>query len=89
MFPQLKQAWPLDVEWPGFPSPQQQYSRALFEERPPLRKLSVVADADLLAAAADLRLAPEILLTGLLQHRYINLLRYRDDGPPPDAKRRP
>ena len=41
----------------------------------------MVADADLLAAPGDHRVTPAALLTGLLTHPYIKLLRYRDEGP--------
>jgi hypothetical protein len=54
----------------------------LFEKRPPLRKLVVLADADLLADPDDGTLNPTVLLTGLLTHPYIKLLRYRDAGSP-------
>ena len=41
----------------------------------------MVADADLLAAPDDHGVTPAALLTGLLTHPYIKLLRYRDEGP--------
>jgi hypothetical protein len=41
-----------------------------------------------LAAPDDYSLSPKVLLTGLLTHPYIKLLRYRDDGPPADAPRK-
>jgi hypothetical protein len=74
-------------EWPGGPQPHTYPSEALFEMRPPLRKLVVLADAELLAAPDDLALSPTVLLTGLLTHPYIKLLRYRDAGPHADAPR--
>lgn len=68
-------------EWPEEPRPQEGTPRALFKARPPLRKLVAVADADLLATPGDHRVTPAALLTGLLTHPYIKLLRYRDEGP--------
>lgn len=76
-------------EWPTWPRPYQQVSSALFEERPALRKLIVLADAELLAADDDNTLSSKVVLTGLLTHPYIKLLRYRDEGPFADALRRP
>lgn len=76
-------------EWPNGPQPHTYPSGALFEERPALRKLIVLADAGLLAAPDDYTVSPQVLLTGLLTHPYIKLLRYRDTGPPPaDAPRK-
>jgi hypothetical protein len=46
-----------------------------------LRKLVVVSDADLLAAPDDAAVTQAALLTGLLTHPFINLLRYRDEEP--------
>jgi Family of unknown function (DUF5677) len=66
-------------EWPDGPQPHTHSTWALFEMRPPLRNLVVLADADLLAAPDDYTLNPRVLLTGLLTHPYMKLLRYRDD----------
>jgi hypothetical protein len=74
-------------EWPDVPQPHTYPSGALFEMRPPLRKLVVLADADLLADPHDQAVNPAVLLTGLLTHPYIKLLRYRDGGPPADLPR--
>ena len=74
-------------EWPVWPPPGRRLSGALFEERPALRKLLVLADADLLANANDSTLSQKVLLTGLLTHPYIKVLRYRDQGPPADMRR--
>ncbi len=68
-------------EWPEEPRSQAGTPRPLFEARPPLRKLAVVSDSDLLAAPDDHGVTPSALLTGLLTHPYIKLLRYRDEGP--------
>ena len=76
-------------EWPEWPLPFQQLSGALFEPRPQLRRLMVLADAELLAEPDDYTLSPKTVLTGLLAHSYIKLLRYRDDGPFPAVHRRP
>lgn len=91
MLPSLDRSDPVmrrTPEWPGGPQPHTYPSGALFEMRPPLRKLVVLADADLLAAPDDPTLNPTVLLTGLLTHPYIKLLRYRDAGPPADAPRK-
>ena len=68
-------------EWPEEPQSQAGTPLPLFEARLPLRKLVVVSDADLLAAPDDHGGTPAALLTGLLTHPYIKLLRYRDEGP--------
>lgn len=56
---------------------------ALFSARPPLRKLQVMIDVEVLerAGAKD---ADDLddLLAGLLHHRLVCLFRYRDGGPP-------
>ncbi|MGH3122754.1 MAG: hypothetical protein ACRDND_17255, partial [Streptosporangiaceae bacterium] len=41
----------------------------------------MVSDSDPLAAPDDHDVTPAALLTGLLTHPYIKLLRYRDEGP--------
>ena len=79
---------PQHIDWPEWPKAHQRLSGALFEERPALRKLTVLVDAELLASPDDFSLTPEALLTGLLTHPYIKLLRYRDDGPFPDVPRK-
>jgi hypothetical protein len=71
-------------EWPEETGVQARTPRTLFEARPSLRKLVVVADADLLAAADDPWVTPTTLLTGLLTHSHVKLLRYQDKGPPTD-----
>jgi len=71
-------------EWPEESRAQARTPRALFETRPALRKLVVVSDADLLGAADDSGVTPAALLTGLLGHPFIKLLRYRDEGPAAD-----
>jgi hypothetical protein len=60
----------------------------LFEERPPLRRLIVLADAEMLASLDDPGITPSVVLTGLLTHPYIKLIRYSDEGPGPDVPRR-
>jgi hypothetical protein len=72
-------------EWPEERRTQAGTPRPLFEARQPLRKLVVVADADLLASPDDPGMMRAVLLTGLLTHPYIKLLRYRDEGPTPLA----
>src|SRR5258707_712812 len=90
MIPSLDHSDPVmrrTPDWPDGPQPHSYPSGALFETRPPLRQLVVLADADLLAAPSDFTVNPKVLLSGLLTHPYIKLLRYRDDGPPADAPR--
>jgi hypothetical protein len=53
----------------------------LFQPRPALRKLAVLADADLLTAPDDVDMTRAALLTGLLTHPYLKVLRYQDEGP--------
>ncbi len=66
-------------EWSEEPQAQAGTPRPLFEARPPLRKLVVLADADLLDVPGDGGMTRTALLAGLLTHPYIKLLRYRDD----------
>lgn len=75
-------------DWLDWPPPATRVTGALFEERPALRKLVVLADANLLAAVDDSTLSQKVLLTGLLAHPYIKALRYRDEGPPAGTPRR-
>jgi hypothetical protein len=55
----------------------------LFSARPPLRKLQVMIDIEILerAGAKDANDLDD-LLAGLLHHRLVCLFRYRDGGPP-------
>ncbi len=60
-----------------------------FSERPALRKLIVVMEEEIAAAATE-QFGDDLgLLVGLLSHPYITRLRYADDGPPDDAPRVP
>lgn len=91
MIPRLNRAniiVPSKPEWPEWPPPGYRPTGALFEARPSLRKLVVMADAELLASLSDTTLDQKVLLTGLLTHPYIELLRFRDEGPPADVPRR-
>jgi hypothetical protein len=91
LIPRLSRSNPIvpgKSEWPEWPQPGQWLSGALFEARPSLRRLVVLADAELLAPPGDAAMNRKVLLTGLLTHPYIELLRYRDEGSPPDAPRR-
>ncbi len=84
MIPSLARSNPVmrrTPEWPEWPKPHATPSGALFEARPALRKLVVLADAELLASSDDTTLSRKVVLTGLLTHPYIKLLRYRDQGP--------
>jgi len=76
---------PRSPEWPTEPRLQSGHTGALFETRPPLRKLVVLADADLLAAPSDMTLSERAILTGMLKHPYVKLLKYRDAGPASDS----
>jgi hypothetical protein len=76
------------LEWPEWPPRGQRLDGTLFEARPTLRRLVVLADAELLASPSDARLNQKALLTGLLTHPYIELLRFSDEGPPSEAPRR-
>ena len=91
MIPRLNRAnliTPRQPEWPEWPPLGHRPTGALFEARPSLRKLIVLADAELLASPNDATLNQRVLLTGLLTHPYVELLRFRDEGPPPDAPQR-
>jgi hypothetical protein len=74
--------------WPEQLKPYQQLSGALFEERPALRKLVVLVDAELLAPDSDVTISPHALLTGLLTHSYLEVFHYQDNGPPPSVPRK-
>jgi hypothetical protein len=52
-----------------------------------MRKLVVLIDAELLASSDDATLSQNVLLTGLLTHPYVELLRFSNEGPPPNAPR--
>jgi hypothetical protein len=91
LIPRLNRTNPIvrgKPEWPEWPQPGQQLTGALFEARPSLRRLVVFADAELLASPNDATLNQTVLLTGLLTHPYVELLRFSDQGPPADAPRR-
>jgi hypothetical protein len=91
LIPRLNRANPIapgKPEWPEWPQPGQRVTGTLFEARPSLRRLVVLADAELLASPNDATLNQRALLTGLLTHPYIELLRFSDEGPPADAPRR-
>jgi hypothetical protein len=68
-------------EWPGEPQVRANDSWPLFRPRPALRKLAVLADADLLTAPDDAVETRAALLTGLLTHPNLKVLRYQDEGP--------
>jgi hypothetical protein len=74
-------------EWPTWPQEGARPGGALFEARPGFRKLVVLADADVLVVPGNDALSPAAVLTGLLTHPYIDVYRYRDEGPPADAPR--
>jgi len=71
-------------EWPKYSLDE---PSTVFSPRPPLRKLVVVVDHDLLEALSGSRSLEEGLLSGLLSHPYIEVFRISDDGPPVTAKR--
>jgi hypothetical protein len=91
VIPRLARSNPITArqpEWPEWPQSGDRSTGALFEERPALRKLVVLVDAELLASSDDPAITPITLLTGLLTHPYIKFFRYRDEGAPPDVPRR-
>lgn len=66
-------------EWPALP-PDWGMTGSLFEERPALRRIVVMIDAELLTPSGT-AVSPEFVLTALLHHPYMKLIRYRDEGP--------
>lgn len=73
------------VEWPqlsGSPRPT-----TLFRghDRPPLRKLVALVDADLIDQTDALAPVVRRELAGLLNHPYVRSYRYADEGPPSSA----
>ena len=71
-------------EWPTEPPARANTPWPLFQPRPALRKLAVLADADLLTAPDDADMTRAALLTSLLTHPYLRVLRYHDEGPAAD-----
>ena len=71
MIPRLARSSPVTRRKPEWPRPDRHPTGALFEARPSLRKLVVLADAELLATAGDITLSPRVVLSGLLTHPYI------------------
>lgn len=69
-----------DPVWPDFKA---KGPSTVFSPRPPLRKLVVVIDNDLLTS--QLRSNRDSLLDGLLSHQYVEVFRISDDGPAADA----
>lgn len=69
-----------DHVWPDF---EAKGSSTVFSPRPPLRKLVVVIDYELLATQSQSN--RDSLLGGLLTHQYVELFRISDDGPAADA----
>ncbi|WP_159038205.1 hypothetical protein [Streptomyces sp. WM6386] len=72
-----------EFAWPDDASDD---ARELFEPRPPLRKIVVLVDHEILVDDSS-PWSKEALLTGLLTHPYVQVVRYADDGPPPSAAR--
>ncbi|MEU7990094.1 hypothetical protein AB0B56_35045 [Streptosporangium canum] len=89
MIPRMEMPRSASRRRPEWPEPVDRHSAAgaLFEERPPLRKLTVLVDVDVL----DLNEPPEwdqsLILKGLLTHSCIARYWYADEGPPADAPR--
>ncbi|MGN6275848.1 MAG: hypothetical protein ACTHNP_07960 [Solirubrobacterales bacterium] len=71
-------------EWPKYSLDE---PSTVFSPRPPLRKLVVVVDYDLLETLSCSRSSEDSLLSGLLSHPYIEVFRISDDGPPETAER--
>lgn len=59
----------------------------VFSPRPPLRKLVVVVDHQMLETSALSRSTACGLLGGLISHPYVEVFRIGDDGPPDQAER--
>lgn len=77
--PGRKSKWPVDGD-------EQQ---PLFARRPPLRRMTVMVDADLLKlprATKKPKQSLEMVLTALLGHEYIQSYKYSDKGPPKTQK---
>lgn len=79
--PGRKPKWPIDGD----------EQIPLFTRRPPLRRMTVMVDADLLKSAKPSKSkrpkqSPEIVLAALLGHEYIQSYRYSDNGPPKTEK---
>ena len=91
MIPRLNRSNPIVPRrpvWPEWPQRGQRLAGTLFEERPPLRRLIILADPGLLASPDVAAVDQKVLLTGLLTHPYVELVRFSDEGPPPGAPRR-
>ncbi len=75
---------PHQHRWPksNLPSPS-----TVFSTGPPLRKLIVVIDHELLAGVDEGALDELNLLGGLLSHPFVEVYRFSDDGPPDDVPR--
>jgi hypothetical protein len=71
-------------EWPDF---EAEKPSTVFSPQPPLRKLVVVIDHQLLEASALSRSTACELLGGLLSHPYVEVFRIGDDGPPAGDER--
>ncbi|MBU2670686.1 hypothetical protein KOI35_45020 [Actinoplanes bogorensis] len=69
----------------GWPADPDRVPRSPFKPRPPLRRLRVVVDARVLDGGNTDQWSRERLLQGLLSHPYLQVVRYSDDGPPPDV----
>jgi hypothetical protein len=70
---------PREATWPDFKAEE---PTTVFSPRPPLRKLVVVIDHELLGATALRRSSASGLLGGLISHPYVEVFRISDDGPP-------
>jgi hypothetical protein len=77
---------PGNVAWPQSPS---KLGMSPFQPRPALRQLSVVVDNEALADDGGGPWSARRQLAGILSRNdYIRLVRYSDDGPPPEAPTR-
>ena len=75
-----------DDEWPLEDEPTR--SHHLYHGRLPYRKMRVVVDADLLKdVGSPTELAARNLLSCLLEHRLLSVLRYADEGPDSSVER--
>jgi len=79
--PRRKPKWPIDGD----------NQQPLFTKRPPLRKMTVLIDAELLKplkvrSGKTIKQNPEIVLAALLDHEYVQFYKYSENGPPSTEK---
>lgn len=75
------------AEWPEQPANFGKV-KPLFAPRPPLRRITVMIDNELLSSTNLQEYSRQAVLSGLLLHPYVQCYRYSDDGPPSDLPRK-